>query len=68
MKTVQIIKCKCGEIFAGCLVPYCYEDADWQKDLRKYVKQGCTVDILHASEFKFSKCTCKEIKNQTKLL
>lgn len=63
----QIIKCKCGSIIAGCAEPYCYEDSDWQKDMRKLVKKGCTVELVEVSDFKLERCKCKESKNNLKV-
>ncbi len=63
-RKAQVIKCKCGSIFAACLEPHCYTDSDWQRDLRKYVKQGNLVEILDCSSFNFEKCKCKEVKEE----
>lgn len=52
----QIIKCKSGEVFAACHEPFCYEDAEWMRDVRKYVKQGCTVEVKEQGEWKFGSC------------
>lgn len=30
----QVIYCRCGKLFAASVVPHCYEDADWMKELR----------------------------------
>jgi hypothetical protein len=62
---VQVVKCKCGEIFAGYREPECFEDAEWHKDIRKWIKMGYTVET--AERIKFGECKCNEIKNQTNL-
>lgn len=75
MSNAQVIKCKCGEIFAACVEPECYMNADWQREMRKCVKKGCTVEIMPCGDAKMSKCKCKELAkelaesntNQTKL-
>lgn len=56
----QIIKCPCGKIFAACAEPYCYTDAEWHRDVRAYVKKGCTVSMAEKGEVQkgFDKCTC----------
>lgn len=46
----QIIRCKCGSIVAGCVLPYCYSDAGLQKDMCKYVQKGYEVDIINSSD------------------
>lgn len=66
----QIIKYKCcGKVFAACTEPHCYEDSDWQKDLRKYIKQGHTVETVQRAGFEFGECKCPkdEVKNQLKM-
>lgn len=60
MKQAQVIKCKCGSIFAACCVPECYTTSDWIKDLKKYVKAGFEVDMLNIGSFSLAKCTCGE--------
>lgn len=55
---IQAIKCKGGQIFAGCHEPHCYEDSEWMKELRKYVKAGCTVEMIEAGKFSFGNCDC----------
>lgn len=61
MNKAQVIKCKCGKIFAACREPECYEDAQWMRDLRKYVKNGNTVELLDLDKFTFESCACKKI-------
>lgn len=61
---VQIIKCKCGSVFAGCIEPYCYTDKEWTKPLRQHVLEGCTVEMIKSTDFKFEKCKC--VKPETK--
>lgn len=57
MTKVQAIRCKCGVIFAGCVEPYCYEDVDWQRKMRKYVKDGCSVEMM-GNDVQLGRCTC----------
>lgn len=62
MAKVQIIKYGCcGEIFAACTEPECYQDADWQKEMRKYIKQGHTVETIDRNDFRFGNCKCNEV-------
>lgn len=62
----QCISCPCGKMFAACLEPECYSDADWQKDMRNYVKKGCSVSMTDEPiAGKFEKCTCPNMKPQT---
>jgi len=64
MGKAQIIKCKCGNAFAACMEPECYLDKTWANDLRKYVKNGCSVEIIDTSENKIilKKCECNKPK------
>ena len=69
---IQVIKCKCGSIFAAAAEPNCYSDAEWQREMRKYIKKGCTVEMTNNHEWKFEHCTCekpskKKDKNQLSL-
>lgn len=70
-RKVQLIKCKCGKIFAACIEPDCYTDKVWLKNMRKYVIKGCSVEMASSSKsFRFEKCTCNDKKgnlNQVKL-
>ena len=62
---IQCIKCKCGKIFAACLEPHCYTDSDWTKELAKYVKKGCTVEMKERGNWTMESCDCdkKEVNN-----
>ena len=64
-RMVQAIICMCGARFAACVEPHCYTDADWQKDVRKYVKRGCTIKMIDASSFRLEKCNCYELVEKT---
>lgn len=59
-KLTQVLMCKCGAIFAGCVEPYCYTDRDWLKDLRIHVKEGGKVKMVTRDEFAFGDCDCGE--------
>jgi len=60
-KKAQIVKCRCGSIFAACVEPHCYTEPDWQKDVRKYAKQGYRIEMKDCGEgIQFSKCKCYE--------
>lgn len=56
--SAQVIKCKCGKIYAAFAEPDCYESASWHKDMRKAVKLGHTVELKQKGEWDFERCTC----------
>lgn len=60
MRQVQIIKCKCGRVFAMCVIPEAYQDAEWMRELRKYVKKGCTVEVGFSKDYSLENCICKK--------
>ena len=68
---VQITKCKCGSVIAACKEPFCYENAEYQRDTRAYIKKGYTVSMVESNDFQFEKCKCasqtENLKQQTKL-
>jgi hypothetical protein len=71
---VQIISCSnCDAVFAACVEPECYSDAEWQKQLRKYVNRGEKVNLVDSGSWKFTRCECnkktkkKSNPNQLKL-
>ncbi len=62
-KMVQSISCPhCGNSFMGSAVPYCYESKTIQKEVAKYSKQGCKIELVKAKDFKLEFCECIEIK------
>lgn len=64
MSRAQVIICKCGAKFAACREPECYTDKEWLRDLSKYVKNGCSVDMIGIKEFELESCRCAEIKKK----
>lgn len=64
MKKAQIVKCKCGVTFAACAEPNCYTDNQWQRDVREYIKKGCTVDAVEAKSIEFGDCKCLKTKQE----
>lgn len=62
----QIIRCKCGSIVAGCVLPYCYSDAGLQKDMCKYVQKKYEVDIINSSDFTPEPCLCRELQQENR--
>lgn len=60
-KKAQAIFCKCGSIVAGCMEPYCYQDKEWQKDLRDYSKKGYEIKMVDPEEVRvqLSECKCE---------
>lgn len=59
---IQVTKCPCGKVFAACREPECYSDSDYQMETIKYLKNGCTVQMVESSEWEFEKCTCPNMK------
>lgn len=59
---VQVTKCPCGKVFAACVEPGCYTDAEYQRETRKYIKNGCTVELVESGTWCFEKCTCTDMK------
>ena len=59
---IQVTKCPCGKTFAGCIEPYCYQDAEYQRDTRNYIKKGCTIEMVESGSFILEKCTCPNMK------
>ena len=59
---VQCINCPCGKTFAACAEPYCYEEAEWQEDMRNYIKRGCSVKMAENGAWKFEGCSCPNMK------
>lgn len=58
---VQVVKYKCcDKVFAGCVEPYCYEDSDWMKDIRKYSKEGHLIQMIEQKDFEFGECLCNK--------
>lgn len=62
-KKAQIVKCRCGKVFAACMEPECYTDKDWQRDVRKYANGGCTVHLVVSDSFRFEVCKCDKFTN-----
>lgn len=56
---VQVVKCKCGEVFAACVEPECYEDKEWMKSVRDYSKQGYKIEMKENGTWKFGACECQ---------
>ena len=56
-RKVQVLKCKCGAKYAACVEPNCYEDIEWLKGLGECLKNGGTVEMESAEEFRFTSCT-----------
>lgn len=59
---IQVTKCPCGKVFAACREPMCYEDAEYQRNTRNYIKKGCTVAMVEGGTFQFETCTCPNMK------
>ena len=54
---VEIIKCRCGAIIAGCHHSAIDESWIYKKD--EYLQRGYTTEIITES-FQFGECTCEE--------
>lgn len=59
---IERITCNCGQVIAGCV--HGEQDARWDKDKRRYMAQGCKVDIIPVEDFKFGKCQCEDQKTK----
>lgn len=66
----QVIKCKCGKVFAACMLPFAHIEADWMRDVRKYVKKGHEVDIMKNGSWEWcdtKKCVTQPQKKELTL-
>lgn len=61
-KRIQVISCKCGKTFAASIEPECYKDKEWMDNLREYVTNGCSVDLIKSGEgnLKLEECICTD--------
>jgi hypothetical protein len=57
---MEVVRCKCGKVFAACIDGL--QDAEWDKDVRKYRSQGYTSEVVPRGSYIFEKCTCKDEK------
>lgn len=57
IKGIEVLKCKCGNIYAGCVL--WDRGKDWQKEVNDALKIGHTVEII-TEHFEFKECTCKK--------
>ena len=65
---IQVIKYACcGRIFAASAEPYCYTDKDWQKDVRKYAKQGYKIEMVERADIDFRSCECNKKQEEENL-
>lgn len=62
---IQTIECPCGQIFAACREPECYEEKDWKNDIVNYENRGCKINI--SQTVKWGKCTCKNMDKRNKI-
>ena len=54
-----MVRCKgCGEIFAVCAVPLCYQDKEWFADIGKWSKQGCQIEVGEFGKDSSFGCKC----------
>lgn len=58
-KNTQVIKCHCGEIFAACVEPYCYQEKEWIKEPSEYSKKGYKIE-MQSGGVKFGNCICEK--------
>lgn len=59
-RKIQVLKCKCGAKYAACVDPDCYEDTEWLKGLGECLKNGGSVEMESAEEFRLTSCTCED--------
>lgn len=64
---IQVVKCKCNSIIAACIEPDCYTDVEWQRNLRKYVKDGYMVEMKEKGKWCLEMCKCNNSTKQPEL-
>ena len=69
MEKAQVVICKCGSLIAACMEPLCYQDEDWQKDIRYYSQKGYEIKMIGVEEVraKFDDCKCESKQTQLAL-
>ena len=55
----QFIRCRCGQIVAGCAIPLCYTNKDWMNRVRESVFHGARIEYIAAKDVRIKNCTCK---------
>jgi hypothetical protein len=65
MRMVEIIRCKCGNIFAACELGH-HEDYEWKSDVQENLTKGCTVERISINDLEFKKCVCPSEKKEDK--
>jgi len=66
-RKAQAVYCKCGSLVAACMAPHCYEDSEWQKDVRKFSKEGYKIKMVDPEEVRLTLDSCKCKQNQAAL-
>ena len=66
-RQAQAVYCKCGSLVAACMAPHCYEDSEWQKDVRKFSKDGYKIKMVDPEEVRLTLDSCKCKPNQAAL-
>ena len=54
-KGIEVIRCKCGNIYSACDVNF--TDQDWEDEISEAKLKGHTVEVIN-SPFSFKHCTC----------
>ncbi len=54
----------CGEVFSACIDGF--QDAEFDREVRKYRKQGHTSEIIPIGSYKFGSCKCEKVDDTKK--
>lgn len=58
-KKAQAVFCKCGSLVAAAMAPHCYEDKEWQKDIRQFSKDGYEIKMVDPEVVRLTLSGCK---------
>lgn len=58
MSNAEIIKCRCGVVFAACVEGH--QDKEWDDSKREYLAAGCTREIVPSNSFRLGSCDCEK--------
>ena len=66
-RQAQAVFCKCKSLVAACMAPHCFEDREWQKDIRQFSKDGYEIKMVDPEEVRLTLSACKCESNQSEL-
>ena len=63
-KPVIIVKCEHNKVFWASVLKaeFIQNDVELFKELEDYAKQGYTIEVVNADEYKFEFCECLDKK------